>query len=213
MVTAKQIQAIQKSKGRVRDSLMATFITENAALVDYVTLKFAAQWKLEHQIEDLKQQARLAMVKAVGSFKIKKNGINPKTGKRFSAKTWNCASYFSNWFWLVSRDELQKAARASGEMTKGAKGVKSGRGPLMLPLHGEGYSGTTSEGTAMPFGDTIALGACDNQELVTAIRELPALEQAVLSALMIGDSVVTIGKRYGLPDPAGFIASMREKLT
>ena len=81
-VTAKQIKAIQKAKGRARDSLMATFITENAALVDYVTLKFAAQWKLEHQIEDLKQQARLAMVKAVDSFKIKKTTISPKTGKK-----------------------------------------------------------------------------------------------------------------------------------
>ena len=92
-------------------------------------------------------------------------------------------------------------------MTKGAKGVKSGRGPLMVPFVSE-FSSTAS-GEYM--GEV--LGQCDNQELVTAIRELPALEQAVLSALMIGDSVVTIGKRYGLPDPAGFIASIREKLT
>ena len=207
MVTAKQIQAIQKAKGRTRDSLMATFIAENSALVDYVVLRFAAQWKLEHQIEDLKQQARLAMVKAVGSFKIKKNAINPKTGKRFSAKTWNCASYFSNWFWLVSRDELQKAARATGEMTKGAKGVKSSRGPLMVPFVSE-FSSTAS-GEYM--GEV--LGQCDNQELLTAIRELPDQERDVLEALMYGDSVVTIGKRYDLPDPAGYIAMIREKLT
>jgi len=207
MVTAKQILAIQKAKGRKRELLLATFIAENAALVDYVTLKFAAQWRLEHQLEDLKQQARLAMVKAVGSFKIKKNGIDKKTGKRFSAKTWNCAQYFSNWFWLISRDELQKALKASGEGDHHDRRPR----PYFVPLEGS-YSGTATADSGMSIGDSIVLGSCDNQELVTAINELPTQERYIVSRLAQGDSALTIGRALGIKDIVERIAAIREKL-
>jgi len=207
VVTAKQILAIQKAKGRKRELLLATFITENAALVDYVTLKFAAQWRLEHQLEDLKQQARLAMVKAVGSFKIKKNGIDKKTGKRFSAKTWNCAQYFSNWFWLISRDELQKCAKASGERDHREKGPR----PYFVPLEGH-YSGTATLDSGMSAGDSIMLGAQGNQELLAAINELPTQERYIISRLAQGDSPLTIGRALGIKDIVAKIEEIRDKL-
>lgn len=207
MVTAKQIKEVQAAKGRKKELLLAAFIKENEALVDYVTLKFAAQWRLEHQLEDLKQQARLAMVKAVGSFKIKKNGIDKKTGKRFSAKTWNCAQYFSNWFWLISRDELQKAAKASGERDHREKGPR----PYFVPLEGS-YSGTATLDSGMSSGDAIMLGACDNQELVTAINELPAQERYIVYRLAEGDSPLAIGRALGLKDIVERIEEIRSKL-
>jgi DNA-directed RNA polymerase specialized sigma subunit len=209
-VTAKQITDIQKAGGKRRELLLGVFIKENEALVDYVVLKFAAQWKLEHHLEDLKQQARLAMVKAVGSFKVKKNGVDKKTGKRFSAKTWNCASYFSNWFWLISRDELQKAAKLCGEVDQRDKRAR--HKPLILPLQ-DSYSGTASQGSAtIGFGDTIVLGQCDNQELLTAINELPPVERLIVQALAKGDTPTQIGARFGIDDPSAFIESIRRKL-
>jgi hypothetical protein len=210
VVTAKQILTLQKAKGQKRELLMTAFIKENEALVDYVVLRFAAQWRLEHQLEDLKQQARLAMVKAVGSFKIKKNGIDKKTGKRFSAKTWNCAQYFSNWFWLISRDELQKAAKALGVGT--GKYAQPGPRPYFVPLEGS-YSGTATLDSGMSSGDSIMLGACDNQELVTAIHELPAQEQYIVYRLAEGDSALAIGRSLGIKDIVTVIAGIREKLT
>ena len=186
---------------------MSVFLSENSALVDYVVLRFATQWHLEHQIEDLKQQARLAMVKAVGSFKIKKNGIDKKTGKRFSAKTWNCAQYFSNWFWLISRDELQKCAKASGERDHREKGPR----PYFVPLEGH-YSGTATLDSGMSAGDSIMLGAQGNQELLAAINELPTQERYIISRLAQGDSPLTIGRALGIKDIVAKIEEIREKL-
>lgn len=209
------ITRIQKAHGSRKKRLVTCFLEENKGLSDEQAIRFCTVWRLSHLEEDMKQASALAMIKAIDSFKPHKKG---KKGKLLPQSTWNARAYFANWFWLICREELQRAARTSGDdvhpQTKSAR-----KGPRVKYVGiADAYSSSATQaghGFSAPDGFAAVLGSGGAQELHCAINELPGDELLIVRALANGSTPKQIAKSCGVPldEITDLIAAIREKLT